>query len=1058
MFSDFQQLIDNRKKWVETNRENGFEEGIKRLLTGLYPYDAHFIYELLQNAEDAKATEVQFIVNGDGVEFRHNGSKLFSMDDVVSITSLGNSNKKDDPTNIGKFGVGFKAVFAYTSTPEIQSGDFHFRILDLVVPDMNRLSQKSLGDKITRFWLPFDNPQKSPAKAYEEVENNLRCLDENTLLFLCNIRKIEYFLPDSSYGYLERIEQQGNRIGICVKEPEDSDAPPPYFYLRFEKMVKVKDEEEEEKNKLKSCRIAVAFFMEAKTQEDSMKTGKKKNVQWEIKPLDHGQVSIYFPAEKETSNLRFHIHAPFASTVARDSVRDCPANNELRDHVADLIVESMTKIRDQGLLTVGFLATLPNPKDNLPPFYIPIQTRLIEAFNTQKLTPMKRGGHAAASKIFRSTAISNLIDDDDLIAFLEDGYSPPLWAANPKQLNQREDNFLLSLDIQKWTTDEFVKKMLSPTKQMKKWLSGKSEEWHQELYAFLEIYLASDKSITYRKNRLAQLSIVRLCNGKYSMGKNCYFPSDGAENNKFLKCVAKGVYSSGKNENQQKKAKKFLVDIGVSDIREADQIEAILKQRYLKETFTLNQNLYFKDMKRFIAFVDNDNGKADLFSDYFLFQSIDGKWCKPNQIFLDVPFYETGLSVYYDELKDETKCMALSNIYGKINITAKEIGDFAMSVGAKTQLEINETTIKPENPQYNDIIGISEENNSSPLIDQDYVIPALHVLLDKPSLNKSKLIWRTMNSMPNDKLKAQFCWNNASPPQCVASQLVHDLRKAKWIPQKNMDSISFVQPCDAKVDFLPEGFSYTTGIEWLEAIEFGTTVKNHVEKYSTYNEVAKEYGFNSADEMKKSAEFIQKLKKEGMTFEDAELKLFPKNDRQNKQFPSSDIPDPERRKRKIEEQITDAPLRQYEKKERSVRVSRDPAKQDVDAYMRDWYTNDDGLMICQICKDVMPFKNRKGLYYYEKVEAFKLEIECEANNIALCPVCAAKYKEFIIRDSNNARENLKKLLLNSETSEIGISLGEESSTIRFVEKHWFDLKTVLESSNSDQDSCSFEGS
>ena len=73
-------------------------------------------------------------------------------------------------------------------------------------------------------------------------------------------------------------------------------------------------------------------------------------------------MSIYFPAEKETSNLRFHIHAPFASTVARDSVRDCDANRQLRDQLAELVAESLTNIRDRGMLSVGFLGVLPNPQ------------------------------------------------------------------------------------------------------------------------------------------------------------------------------------------------------------------------------------------------------------------------------------------------------------------------------------------------------------------------------------------------------------------------------------------------------------------------------------------------------------------------------------------------------------------------------------------------------------------------------------------------------------------------------------------------------------------------
>ena len=467
---NLQELRQKRLKWVEANRENGFDDGIKRLLTDLYPDNAHFIYELLQNAEDARASEVRFILKEDSVEFEHNGDRLFSIKDVESITSIGISTKKDDHTNIGKFGVGFKAVFTYTSTPEIKSGEYHFRIRDLVVPDAEGLTSLTLGENETRFLFPFDNPQKPPERACEEIENNLRQLDESTLLFLSNIKKIEYLLPDSTLGFMERKETDGNRIEILVQHPEDSD-PASVVFLRFEKQVDVLDEND----KLKSCRIAAAFGLEKTKEQD-----------WKIKPLEPGRVCIYFPAEKETSNLRFHLHAPFASTVARDSVRNCPANDKLRDHLAELVAKSMSNIRDQGLLDVAFLATLPNDKDNLSSFYKPIMKRLIKAFNNKKLTPMKQGGHAAASWTFRGQArLSNLISDSDLATILGEDYSPPIWITNPPQLNQREDNFLSVLGISEWTTENLVNELSGNSEPIMKWLREKHDEWHQRLYVLL---------------------------------------------------------------------------------------------------------------------------------------------------------------------------------------------------------------------------------------------------------------------------------------------------------------------------------------------------------------------------------------------------------------------------------------------------------------------------------------------------------------------------------------------------------------------------------------------
>jgi len=130
---DFSDLTKKRQNWIRVNKENSFDESIKNLLTDLYPDNAHFIYELLQNAEDADATEVKFELFQNKLKFYHNGNK-FTYEDIDGITSIGRGTKANDINKIGKFGIGFKAVFAYTSTPKIYSKDCNFEISDLVVP------------------------------------------------------------------------------------------------------------------------------------------------------------------------------------------------------------------------------------------------------------------------------------------------------------------------------------------------------------------------------------------------------------------------------------------------------------------------------------------------------------------------------------------------------------------------------------------------------------------------------------------------------------------------------------------------------------------------------------------------------------------------------------------------------------------------------------------------------------------------------------------------------------------------------------------------------------
>ena len=1041
------ELREKRLMWVEANRENGFDAGIQRLLTELYPDNAHFIYELLQNAEDAKATEVRFILNTDRVEFEHNGDRLFSMEDVKSITSFGDSTKKGDPTNIGKFGVGFKAVFAYTATPEIESGQFHFRIRDLVVPDVTGLTLCIRGKEETHFSFPFNNPKKSPEKARDEIENNLLNLDESTLLFLSNIKKIEYRLPDSTLGFLERKEIDGIRIEILVQRLGVPD-PDSIHYLRFEKTVEVNDEDGEPK----SCRIAVAFGME-----------KIPGKEWKIKLLDRGHVCIYFPAEKETSNLRFQLHAPFASTVARDSVRDCEANDNLRDQLAELIAGCMTTIRDQGLLNVEFLAVLPNDRDNLSPFYLPIQKRLVREFNKGKLTPMKWGKHAAASVCYRGTReLSDLIQDEDLATLLCKDDTLPLWIANPRQLNQREDNFLSMLDISSWNIWKFIETLKPHSVVVMEWLQKKSDVWHQTLYAFF----LNDETF---HDELSKLRIVRCRDGIYRVGSECYFPSDDVEHDEDLQIdeivrekesqppvqeeedkdfhyVVKDVYSSGRNRNMEK-AREFLKKIGVRIVDDAERVKAILKQRYREELKPLKE-----DLERFIALVDREPDKVSLFKDYPIFEMArerdNERWFgKPSQVFLDTPYLNTGLRAYFEALGENSgQKWALSSKYKDSGIEQEKLGKFAKAVCVQTQLEVEERPIPCEHPEFNklkDLGGWSSKYG----INKDYNIPAFGILLDAPDLSKSKLIWDTMNELPDDYLQAEYR-SNIKYYNTANSTLVHELRDTEWVPQKQngQEILHFLKPTESVAEFLPKGFPYEPESKWLEAIEFGKSRRDREEnerrknstktkEYQHQSDAAKALGFSSAEEAQELAMILKK---------NPELISWWKAEKQKPTFPEESSWNPVRRRKKFEEQYGNALEKKSEQRTRSVRTT------ETTEYTRTWlkekYTNEEEQMMCQICQKEMPFKKRDGEYYFEAVEILTEEYlpkEQEAQSLALCPICAAMYKELVKRDKE-AMESLKNALMDSDALEIPLQLGERNTSIRFVENHWQDIKTILQ--------------
>ena len=129
----FSALAKDRKESADILDKRSMR-GVKNSVVEKYSDQAHFIYELLQNADDAGATSVRFVLEKDRLIFAHNGTRFFSVSnpetededteagtlgDINAITSIANSTKSKTEATIGKFGVGFKAVFQYTSTPHI---------------------------------------------------------------------------------------------------------------------------------------------------------------------------------------------------------------------------------------------------------------------------------------------------------------------------------------------------------------------------------------------------------------------------------------------------------------------------------------------------------------------------------------------------------------------------------------------------------------------------------------------------------------------------------------------------------------------------------------------------------------------------------------------------------------------------------------------------------------------------------------------------------------------------------------------------------------------------
>ena len=990
-----------------------------------YPDEAHFIYELLQNAEDAGATEVIFELDRNGCAFVHNGSRHFDEEDIKAITGIFSSSKKNNPDKIGKFGVGFKSVFVYTETPVVHSVNFSFRISELVLPE-EIPPKKKLGKK-TRFELPFNSQKKSAIDAYAEIKFGLDSLHEMTLLFLNNIKTISWKIGEDKEKKVSRLEHTEYHVELIRSDKGTEDSKSAH-YLRFKRPVA----------ELAKQYVSIAFQLEFLPTLPEKLFNRKAPLenQFRITPAIPGKVSVYFPAEKETSGLRFHLHAPFVPELSRASIKDTPANLPLYRQLAELAAGLLPKIRDLGLLKRELLAVLPNPQDTIPPRYEHIRASIIAAMNEEPLTPTHSGTHAPAKRLLQTNAnFKDLFTAEDIKLIISPGRHDD-WAIGASQKNNNQDRFLSGLAIDDYgvyelndlLSDGMEKWGHTSNEAFENWLKIKPEKWHQQLYALL--YREADCYFEIMRNYF----LVRCAHGLYAKSGCCFFPADGKDYGDELTLVEESTYTSGNSKIQKEDSIHFLASIGVREASEAVYVECVLKQRYSKEKLRPDD----KDLERFVALVEDIPSAASLFADYYIFQIRDGKWCKPSGIFLDKPFADTGLSAWYAKVSGRH---ALHEKYMNFSIKPDRLARFAEAVGAQAKLYIKKTSCL-NNPDACNLYHSAPGTRTSYEHDEDYQIEGLKSVLNNPTLDVSKLIWRTLINTDIKWSKACYRRNSNYSLKTSPSWLAHTLKGIKWVPQGNEPE--FVKPINASDTELPDGFPFDVGWPWLSDIEFGrnlaSTRQNNLKQADSERrklETAKSLGFRDEKSFQNAIKFADHSPEE----QERILAEFDK--KKSIDLPNHSPKNPGLRAERIIEQAKDAPERITERRMRSVAVGKTAITKEADEYIRHQYTNPDGVMICQVCQNELPFKLSDGSYYYEAVEFLQLNNRHPQNHLALCPNHAAMFKH-----ANGSKDTLLPLVKNLDGNDLAIKLAGADAQIYFTTTHLADLKVVIDADAS----------
>lgn len=1063
-FSTIEEMTTKKSHWVDETKELKNFEGIKDTLTKLYTSSGHFIFELLQNAEDVGATNVSFTLYDDKLVFEHDGTRLFDIADIDSITNIGDSTKKDEGNTIGKFGIGFKSVFEYTATPQIHSGTYHFQIEDLFVP---KIIEKidNFDDTKTVIVLPF-NGDKDSNKCYEEIEKSLHDLSSLTLLFLQHIKEINCCF-------------KGVEIKLSIDSFSDSNCPANIWrvrktengvlttgngglFKRFFKSVIVPDEN----NINKEITIGLAFMVRRLKDSDAWKIEPIVNRNFSTssapKSIPNGKIFAYFPCAAEPSKFCFHIHAPFALTVDREKLREDDANKIVIGEIGNLVCESIEELMKDGLVDMELYKTLPNPKDdNDLGKFNDIGLKILNCFKNNPYILMADNTYSSVKDKLMGPEMQRLLNDDDL-SLLKGTVQKKFWVKCPL-LNSREYNFLESTGVRLYRIEDFTHDMLISKDRGTTYaeiiaLFEKREiEWFAKLYSQMSMRWEHIKKIA-SDSYVRSLSLCLCEDGKIRQFNECFLVDDNfnlREIDSFNKRYVNYDCVNTNRFTETDLVSFFTKKLLVGKYSKSDSAKLICES-IENDCSNINKD-YFQSLKILISLMSNDDGAVrEIVGKYKILCSEDGNWDVPCYFYLPEEFggKVKNISIYYDFFNSIEKrgIHKLSPEYRELFDNEDELRKFKItlfSLGVKSSLPIYESHCS-KNPHWRKIIedapqGVRGKANPT---DEDFEIPRFKEFLERtPNEAMFELVWSFLSVIPyNRYFKCKYSPAAKYEAKFYPSHIVLDLAKSAWVLQDCNGDEKYVKPQDASFGCVPlkfRGYINSNLRSWCSAMQFGAKERQKNEQQKKEDEFLRAMGLDP-DKVRMLKRLEEKGVDIGKVLSEADENSIPN-------IIDDDDFDSDLWSEKSLEKYADASAKEYAEKLRSVRVGLSEIKAKSREYLRGRYMDQQGNMACQICKNPMPFKGLDGNAWFSNVQLFNTRLvprNCEYNYLALCPVCAAKMKVYFNKEE---QEKLyKKMDVLDTASVFKIQLDKEES-ISFSLKHITSLRAIVKKERESQE-------
>ena len=858
MATDYEKIRkDNRKAYGEIGAEKMGNFASERL----YSDRTHFIYELLQNAEDALKRRggawngrrrIVFILEADQLRVEHYGEP-FTTEDVHAICDFGESTKREDRTEIGQFGIGFKSVYAYTSEPVISSGDEHFSIREYVYPYSAECQHDD--SECTSFMLPF----KECDSALEEIANTFKNLHPRTLLFLDNLEEIIWRIPDGVTGTYHRkstIEDERVRRVSLRYQCVSGDTVKKEDWLIFFRPV--------DHGGRPAGKVQIAFMIDPKehTADNVQNAAAKQKIQFN----DDCVMFARFATDIET-HLGLLVDGPYITTLARDNIpAQDPFNRKLVDETAELLVESLRWLQDKNMLNVtAFQCVLGSkPWDaSYQPMLRPLFDEAKQALQTEALLPRHGGGYTTARKALssRKSELRDLFSSDQL----EQLYEPDTaWLDGSLHRVKEVREFIKEhLEIREEHLDSILDKMT------KGFLEAQRDEWIQNLYVFL-----NNQEMDWQQNEhVKDLEIVRLKSGAHISavlnGKpQAYLPSDGETAETDYLVVSPNVC-------KDKEALQFLET--KLQLREWDQVDDLIfnllpkYDEYNRVASNITNEEYAADIERMITAWESSKQSSrktklqDALKKVAWVRAVDTETksrvelCTPPELYLNnddlltlFDGFEGALIVDPNtsclkgsDIKELLTCCGTSDSLRPIDVEVDYPQDMAKSQDKWIACKNAENEIKQIIDRFTwaqllrmriDTLPDHKKHGSKDDKVTDYYLHDLLQLVEvmneigsDDSRDKAKALWNLLVDMKLDSNKTKYfrgtySWERYGPQKCeFSSVFLLTLRDKAWIPDPHTEDIH--KPCD--IEFKDLGWQHNADLE--RDLKFGK--KQHTQKF-----------------------------------------------------------------------------------------------------------------------------------------------------------------------------------------------------------------------------------